>query len=321
MTDFEKFKADVDYGLSNTPKTMSPMYFYDERGSELFVEIMNLPEYYLTRAELDIFTHRSAELVELFNIDKNEFVELIELGSGDGTKIKKLLTAMIDREHLFGYFPIDISLSSLKALEKMLTSELPGVEIKTQHGNYFEKLSSLKNRKHKKIIFFLGSNLGNQDDHQAAEFIGLLSENLHPGDLLVLGLDLIKSEDIVLPAYDDKQGVTRKFNLNLLTRINRELDADFDLSNFAHVPEYSSKTGIAVSYLESFVDQTVTIKQIGKSYYFEKNERLCTEISRKYSDEMLSKLIAKTDFKVIGKLLDCNQYFADYVLQKKPAAE
>lgn len=314
MTFLDQFMGDVDFGLSSSPKSLSSKYFYDKRGSELFVEIMNLPEYYLTRSEMEIFTLQSNRLIELFDIQADHHVELIELGPGDGRKIIHLLRSMTDQRYDLSYFPVDISEDSLKQLETMLAKELPALSIRSHHGDYFDVLSSLKQRLHKKIVFFLGSNLGNYTDQHAADFIYQLGSNMHPGDVLVLGLDLKKPIDQVLPAYNDKQGVTREFNFNLLSRINRELGADFSLDAFAHRPDYCEQTGVASSHLESLADQQVSIDKLAKTFRFKKGEKIQLEISRKYSDEVVNTIIDKSDFHIIGKVLDEKKYFAEYVL-------
>ncbi|MFT4629713.1 MAG: L-histidine N-alpha-methyltransferase [Cryomorphaceae bacterium] len=314
MTFLDQFMIDVDLGLSGSPKSLSSKYFYDKRGSELFVEIMNLPEYYLSRSEMEIFTLQSDRLIELFEIQTDHHVELIELGPGDGRKILHLLLAMTEQKYDLSYFPVDISEDSLKQLEAMLAKELPALSVRSHHGDYFDVLSSLKQRLHKKIVFFLGSNLGNYPDQQAADFVYQLGSNMHPGDILVLGLDLKKPSEQVLPAYNDKDGVTRDFNFNLLSRINRELGANFSLDAFAHRPEYCEQTGVASSYLESLADQQVSIDKLAKTFQFQKGEKIQLEISRKYSDEVFNDIIAKSDFQIIGKVLDEKQYFAEYIL-------
>jgi L-histidine N-alpha-methyltransferase len=314
MTFLDQFLEDVDLGLSSSPKSLSSKYFYDKRGSELFVEIMNLPEYYLTRSEMEIFTFQSERLIELFDIQTDHHVELIELGPGDGRKILHLLVSLIEQKYDLSYFPVDISEDSLKQLETMLAKELPSLSISSHHGDYFNVLSSIKQRLHKKIVFFLGSNLGNYTDQQAADFIYQLGSNMHPGDVLVLGLDLKKPTKQVAPAYNDKQGVTREFNFNLLTRINRELGADFSLDAFAHRPDYCEQTGVASSHLESLANQQVNIDKLAKTFDFQKGEKIELEISRKYSDEVVRAIIDKSDFHIIGKVLDEKHYFAEYVL-------
>ncbi|MGB1040282.1 MAG: L-histidine N(alpha)-methyltransferase [Flavobacteriales bacterium] len=314
MTD--QFKKDVEEGLSSNPKLLSSKYFYDEIGDELFVEIMNMPEYYLTRSEFEIFSHKTQNLIDSFEIKKTEKFQLIELGAGDGTKTKELLKELIKQHYDFEYVPIDISQHTLDKLETSLSSELPQLKVNQKQGDYFEVLSSFKEGELKKIVLFLGSNIGNLTDNLSAKFLYQLGENLAKNDRLLLGVDLIKPREIVLPAYNDSQGITARFNLNLLTRINRELGGDFKLDFFKHSPEYTEKEGIAKSYMISTKKQTVEIKSIGKFFEFEKDEKIHTEISRKYNDEILTKILEKTDFSIKEKIQDSKGYFADYSLKR-----
>ena len=312
----ETFKKEVKQGLDNTPKTLPSKYFYNKIGDALFVEIMNLPEYYLTRSELDIFQNKTQDLISALQLKSDSYFELIELGAGDGLKTKKLLSALDNQQFKFDYLPIDISANALNLLKEDLSEVLPNVSVKTQAGDYFEVLASLKESNKPKVILFLGSNIGNMTDERAAKFIYNLGANLKPGDKLLLGVDLIKSEDIVLPAYNDNKGITAKFNLNLLHRINNELGGDFNLENFKHQPEYNEEEGIAKSFIVSTTQQTVHIKSIGASYHFEAGEKIHTEISRKYNDALIEQIIAETDFKLDTKIMDSKAYFADYILTR-----
>ncbi len=313
----EQFKADVDEGLSSQPKFLSSKYFYDKLGDDLFVQIMNLPEYYLTRAEMDIFQNQTDALIEAIHVKTDTNFELIELGAGDGTKTKKLLSRLLEKGYAFEYFPIDISQNALNQLEDSLKREMPQLNVNPQQGDYFNVLSSLKPNQKPKVILFLGSNIGNMIDERASAFIYQLGENVHTGDKLVLGVDLIKSEEIVLPAYNDASGVTRAFNLNILKRINDQLGANFILEQFDHAPEYSEETGIAKSYIMSLADQVVHIESLDTSYDFKAGEKIQTEISRKYNDDILANILKLTDFKIIEKLSDRNGYFADYIIEKQ----
>ncbi len=313
----EQFMDDVDFGLSQQQKSLPSKYFYNKEGDALFVKIMHLPEYYLTRSELEVFQTKSTELLNILKLSKENYFELIELGAGDGLKTKELLKVLIDENYSFGYLPVDISKNALDNLEKTLKKELPKVSVKQKQGDYFEVLDAIKNSEHQKIVLFLGSNIGNMNDEIAADFIYKLGKSFKPNDKLLLGVDLIKPKSIVLPAYNDKEGVTADFNLNLLKRINKELEADFDLKNFSHAPEYSEETGVAKSYLQSDVAQNVTIKKLNKSFAFEAGEKIFTEISRKYNDEIIENIISKTDFEVSGKLTDDKGYFANYILTRE----
>jgi L-histidine Nalpha-methyltransferase len=312
----ETFMSEVEYGLESSPKTLPSKYFYDKKGDALFVEIMNLPEYYLTRCELDIFQNKTPELIEGLGLKPDSYFELIELGAGDGTKTKELLRSLDSQNYAFDYFPIDISSNALNLLKKDLSKELPNVSVQTKQGDYFTVLASLKDSKKSKIVLFLGSNIGNMTDDLAAEFIYNLGANLQSGDKLLLGVDLIKSKEIVLPAYDDNKGITARFNHNLLDRINNELDGDFNLNAFKHQPKYDENEGIAKSFIVSTTNQTVEIKAIGKKYNFTEGEKIHTEISRKYNDVLIQKIISNTDFNLETKILDSKGYFADYILNR-----
>lgn len=309
----EKFKQEVDAGLRMTPKQLPSKYFYDKKGDALFVEIMKLPEYYLTRAEHDIFKNRTEDLIQLLGFGPDDFLELIELGAGDGTKTLELLRALCEEDYPFEYCPVDFSQNALELLEADLKSKCPKLQINPLRGEYFEVLKNFNGSHHKKVVLFLGSNIGNLRDDRASVFLHELDQTLNVGDRLLLGVDLIKSEEVVLPAYNDSKGVTREFNLNLLRRINRELEADFNLEGFEHRPEYDESTGIAASYLESTQKQNVRIN--GSVYSFEKGERILTEISRKYNEDILTHILEPTRFRIVDKIMDKNNLFADYVLE------
>ncbi len=312
----EQFLKDVDEGLRSDPKTLPSKYFYDKIGDELFVQIMNMPEYYVTNAEHEIFNDQNKQLIRELNIKEDTYFELIELGAGDGMKTKELLKELHAEDYKFDYLPVDISKNALTSLKKSLNKELPHIHVVPKHGDYFEILESIKNSHHPKILLFLGSNIGNLSDEQAAHFIYNLGANLEAGDKLILGVDLIKSEAIVGPAYDDPAGITKKFNLNLLNRINNELGGNFDIDAFLHKPEYTEKEGIAKSFIESTKKQTVRINGNENTYVFKKGEKIKTEISRKYNDKIVNHIIKNTDFKITGKLSDSKNYFSDYILTR-----
>ena len=311
-----QFRKDVDHGLSQPQKQLSSKYFYDQKGDDLFMQIMAMPEYYLTRAEQEIFELQTDKMIKSFDLNKAQPFELIELGAGDGTKTKYLLHALLTDGYQFDYLPVDISSNVLTHLTGSLKEELPELSVKPQHGDYFEILSQIKNDQLPKVVLFLGSNIGNLIDHQAAQFIYDLGANLKPDDKLLIGVDKIKPVEIVLPAYNDKAGITRQFNLNLLHRINVELGGDFVIDNFEHTPEYTQEEGIARSFLRSKVDQIVRVASIGKSYEFYAGEKIHMEISRKYTTEIIQEILNDTDFAIIEVLTDSQNYFSDYILQR-----
>ena len=310
-----QFLDSVKEGLSQSEKCLSSRYFYDDRGSELFAQIMELPEYYLTRSEMQIFTEQSNLICRSLDI-KADRLEVVELGAGDGSKTQHFLKQLLKSDAQITYRPIDISSGALNSLKHKMHTALPDLSIQILCGDYFEKLEQLQETVQQKLVLFIGSNLGNLDDTQAQAFIQRLSDTLNPGDYLLLGLDMIKSDSVVLPAYSDAAGITAEFNLNLLRRINRELDADFDLGNFKHVAEYQESNGYAKSYLQSLKLQTVTLGSSGDRFIFVEGEKIHTEISRKYSDELLAELIQGCQLTLEQKFTDSKGYFADYLLKK-----
>lgn len=316
MTKNDTFLKDIKAGLSKNPKYISSHYFYDKAGDELFQQIMEMPEYYLTDAELEIFSGQSADLIKSFNISEDEEFELIELGAGDGKKTQHLLKTLLDKKFNFKYIPVDISQNSLTVITERMEHLFPDLEIDAKQGDYFQVLDELFSSDKPKVILFIGSNLGNMEDETAKRFLNKISSHLKENEKLLLGVDLIKSRGIVLPAYNDAAGITRDFNLNLLKRINFELEADFDLENFDHAPEYTEKEGIAKSFLKSKRKQTVFIKELNESFDFAENELIHTEISRKYNDEILQQLLQDSNLKISHKFLDSKKYFADYILTK-----
>lgn len=310
-----RFKRDVLNGLKASPKELQPKYFYDEVGTELFRKIMKLPEYYLTDCELDIFQHKTAQLAKLITQHNEEF-DLIELGSGDGFKSKHLLDYLFHSKTNFTYMPIDISKSALEYLSESLNDQLPGMEIQSFQGEYVEMLAEVcYSSKRRKVVLFLGANIGNMELPQANEFCGELQSLLSPKDLLLVGFDLKKDPKKVLAAYNDTSGITSQFNLNLLERINRELDADFVVDQFEHYPVYDPISGACRSFLVSLNQQQVCIGE--NQIHFQKNEVIQMEISQKYDLNGICDLAAKTGFKTVGMIADSNGWFVDAIWEKR----
>ncbi len=309
----EIFANDVDAGLSASIKSLPSKYFYDSRGDEIFVKIMNMPEYYLTDAELEIFNCQTNDLIQSFGMNGEHF-EVIELGAGDGLKVINLLKKL--NGFNFTYAPIDISVNAIKKLQKRLLYAIPWLDFDGKQGEYFDVLDSLKDVG-KKVILFLGSNIGNLSDAQAHNFMLKISESMERHDKLLIGFDLIKPPQIIAKAYDDPHGYTRDFNMNLLVRINRELGGDFNINHFRHVPVYDEVRGLALSYIESLDDQTVSLSATGKSYHFKKNERIHTEISRKYNMKIINKIAQDTGLIVKETFFDDRKYFIDVLFEKE----
>lgn len=312
----KRFEKDVINGLTAHPKYLPSKYFYDKKGDALFQQIMKLPEYYLTDAELEIFKTKAADIVAALDLSKGIRFELIELGAGDGLKTKALLRYLLSEGYSFDYIPIDISQNALDKLSSLLNKDLPQLSVRPKQGMYFDVLKSIGQSTKPKVVLFLGSNLGNMPDETATVFMQGLSTSLNKNDKVFVGLDLIKPKEIVLPAYNDSKGVTAAFNLNLLDRINAELGGDFNKNQFRHCPEYNEKTGITKSFLKSKTEQLVHLKSANVSFSFKAEEKIFMEISRKYSDQILQEILEPSYFSIREKLLDSRKYFADYVLVK-----
>jgi dimethylhistidine N-methyltransferase len=232
--DTNQFAADVLAGLSAQPKQLSSKYFYDDEGSRLFQEIMKLPEYYLTACELEIFRGQANEIFRSFANGSNAF-DVIELGAGDGTKTAVLIDLFLKQNADISYSPIDISQVALDTLTGKFSNLFPSLKMRPRQGDYFQILRSLGNGGgRRKVLLFLGSNIGNFTRDQSVTFFRDLHAAMIPNDLLFIGFDLAKDPHVIARAYDDSQGVTAAFNLNLLTRKNRELGGSFDLTKWAH---------------------------------------------------------------------------------------
>lgn len=306
-----KFEMEVLDGLKSIPKKLQPKYFYDETGTALFRRIMELPEYYLTDCELDIFKNKTGELAKLITQDKSPF-DLIELGAGDGFKSKYLLDYLYHGSADFTYMPVDISKSILSYLCHSLDSKFSDLEVKCFEGEYLEMLSrACSSSDRRKVVLFLGANIGNMEKGEAEEFCSQLRDLLSPGDIMLIGFDLKNNPKKVLAAYNDTSGVTSKFNLNLLQRINRELLANFVVDQFEHYPMYDPVSGSCRSFLVSLRDQQVNIGE--ETIYFDKNEFIQMEISQKYNTMEIQRLAESTGFKTLGMVMDSNQWFVDAI--------
>lgn len=308
------FYNEVIDGLRAENKYLSSKYFYDEAGDKLFQQIMACPEYYPTRCEMEIMQHQSGEMASLFTTYSPSF-DLIELGPGDATKSWFLLRELQKKQAAFTYYPIDISANVIGWLEDKLPVTLPGIRLHGLNGEYLEKMQQVNSLSpNPKIVLFMGANIGNMTIPQATHFCRQLHDNMQPGDLLFIGFDLKKHPRIILDAYNDRQGFTRAFNLNLLTRINRELGADFNTELFEHYPVYDPGTGACKSYLISLKEQEVHIGD--KTIVFRENEPLHMEISQKYSLAETENMAAQSGFEPVHTFLDAKRWFADVLWQR-----
>ncbi len=297
-SDLNAFAKDARAGLAANPKYLYPKYFYDDLGSKLFEAICLLPEYYLTRAEREILSNHADAIVESIEGP----ARLIELGSGSADKTRYLIEALLKKQGELRYLPIDISDASLEASSAELLKVYPQLRITAYASDYFTALNAtgeaslVEKIGNRTIALFLGSNIGNFNPEEAQAFFRAVRLVLWPGDALLVGADLKKSPDIILPAYDDPLGVTATFNLNLLARINRELGGDFDIKKFAHRAIYNEELGRVEIYIVSLAAQRVRIRDIDLEASFEEGEMIHTENSYKFDLDQLAELARESGF-------------------------
>ncbi len=307
----ERFAHDVLEGLSQNPKRTLPVYFYDDRGSALYQRITETPEYYLTRCEMSILGTHGAALAGSF---PGRPFNLVDLGSGDGSKAVVLLKSLLDREAAFTYIPVDISVEAMRQLTGGLQREFAGTELVTDGmvADYFDAVGSLKRGDGRPIVaLFLGSNIGNMGPTESRAFLRRLRGALSEGDRLLIGFDLKKEPAVIQRAYNDAAGITREFNLNLLDRMNRELGADFDRNGFVYTSYYDVPRGAVESWLVSTRPQEVFIGALQRGFSFVEWEGLHTEYSYKYSRADIRRLAEDTGFVIEGEFTDGEGAFVD----------
>jgi len=306
-----QFLSDVLKGLQSSPKYLFSKYFYDKKGDELFQKIMASDEYYLTDAEMEIFSKQTIPIAD--SVLKNDAVlDVIEFGAGDASKSTYLLKELVKRNAINTYFPIDISKNIIRFLEKELPKQVPQLNIHGLNGEYFEMLAHPNNFSTKrKLVLFLGANIGNFTSDEMPLFCKKLQNHLSNGDLVLIGFDLKKNPKKILAAYNDREGLTKKFNFNLLTRINNELNAGFDVKNFDHYAMYDPDRGECKSYLVSLSKQKVRVAN--ELIDFEQNETIFMEISQKYSLSQINETACQCGFKPVAYFMDSQKYFMDVV--------
>ena len=312
-TKIEKsFAEEISYTLSQNSKFINPKFFYDRKGSDLFESICSLPEYYPTKTEISILKKLKHDLSSY--LDEN--MNLVELGSGSSVKTRLLLDIFTTLQTKTEYFPIDISEILTESSEQLLkdydTLHITGI-IDTYEGG----LEFLKNYDdNKNLIIFLGSSFGNFTPDDGKLFLEKIFSTMNSGDLFLIGLDLVKDKNILEAAYDDSQGITAKFNLNVLSRINDELDADFDINNFSHYSIYNETDQRIEMNLKSLVSQSVIIAKSNLSLNFNKDELIHTEYSHKYHASQIKKLLTDVGFTIKNIWLDDKKYFSLTLVSK-----
>lgn len=309
--DANAFANDVRAGLARQAKSLPPKYFYDELGSRLFEAICWLPEYYLTRAESEILQTNAVEIVSSIEGP----VRLLELGSGSAEKTRYLIEALLAKQPQLHFLPVDISDSSLELASQRLLRLYPGLRITAFAADYFTALQALAERVQRDsdcrtVAVFLGSNIGNFSRDESREFLRAVRRLLRPGDALLLGADLKKSPEVLIPAYDDALGVTAAFNLNLLARINRELDGNFDVKKFQHSAVYNDEVGRIEIHLVSREPQIVHIRALDLEVSFDKGETIRTENSYKFDRDLLALFARETGFLLAKTWLDRAHLFS-----------
>lgn len=306
---------DVLKGFSAQEKYIPSKYFYDDEGSRLFQKIMEMPEYYLTRSEMEILSVQSADIASALQFE--EPYNIVELGAGDAQKTQELLKYLVQQQVDFTYIPIDISGEAMQQLQQKLNTSLPGLQVQPEVGDYFSILKGMNFSGRSNLFLFLGGNIGNYEPDDAKVLLGMLYSHMQPGDKLLIGFDLQKNPIVIRTAYDDPYGVTRAFNLNLLHRINRELEADLVVDQFDFYCFYNPFNGEVRSALVSLVEQEVTVGALNKTFYFGPNEIIRTELSKKYTLTEIESLAQACGYKVEKHFYDHNHYFTDSLWRKE----
>ncbi len=297
-----EFAADVVAGLTDRPKHLSPKYFYDERGSELFEEIKALPEYYPTRTEIAILRDNAAAIAR--HCPDN--AALIEFGTGSMAKARLILEAAAN---LTGYVPVDISAAFLAREAEQLRHDLPNLKILPVAADFTQAFDLPAGmRGCPRVGFFPGSTIGNFEPHEAARFLHHAAQLLGPDASLIIGVDLVKDVEVLRAAYNDSAGVTAEFNLNILHRINRELGADIDVGTFRHCAFYNRDRHRIEMHLASRISQKLRV--CGHAIEFRRGETVHTESSYKYTPDSFQCLVAGAGWRAAETWLDANRYFS-----------
>jgi len=300
----KRFADTVKTGLTSKHKFLLPQYFYDQKGSKLFEQISELPEYYLTRIETSILKAASDEIANICNEEI-----LVELGSGNSRKTRIILDALLARHHSLQYLPIDVSYEMLKDSSEALLKKYQNLSITGVVAEYDKGMAAIKKGiSSRKLVIFLGSSLGNFGPIEAKKFIRMIRNCMQEQDMFLIGLDMHKDSSILNAAYNDPRGVTARFNLNILTRINRELGGDFEPSKFEHRAFYNESEKRVEMHLVSNVEQQVNIATIGETVSFKEGETIHTENSYKFTAEQIESMSEDT-FQIVKTWTDKKKWY------------
>jgi L-histidine Nalpha-methyltransferase len=309
----ERVASVVRQGLGCRPKRLPAWLFYDCAGSKLFDAITRLPEYYLTRTERGIFQQASEQILERASSGRR--LRIAELGAGSADKTRLLLQAAVNRQRSVLYEPVDVSASALDLAKRRIEREIPGVAVAPRVMDYTDgddhkfHLGPM-DEDESRLVLYIGSSIGNFEPHQAARLLRRVRAGLEIGDSILLGIDLVKDETTLLAAYDDAAGVTAAFNKNVLVRLNRELDADFDVDSFAHRAVWNKAASRMEMHLESRIAQRVNFNALDFAVEFAAGETIHTENSYKYRPGQVEALLADTGFRAEATFADPRGWFA-----------
>jgi len=306
------FAQELSISIRQKQKAINPKFFYDQKGSQLFEKICVLPEYYLTRTEISILKQIDGKLQSY--LDGN--FRLVELGSGSSQKTRLLIDMLTRLQKHVEYFPIDIS-KILKTSSIALQSDYKKLHITGIIDNYENGLEFVKNYDGmKNLIIFLGSSFGNFDPENGIKFLQKINSSMKKGDLFLVGLDLVKDKDVLCQAYNDSQGITAQFNLNVLSRINSELGGNFDTSKFVHHVVYNENQNKIELYLRSLSKQTVEIPNADLMLEIDEDELIHTENSHKYTISQIKQMFTITGYQIKDMWNDDNRYYSLVLLSK-----
>ncbi|HLW55661.1 MAG TPA: L-histidine N(alpha)-methyltransferase [Candidatus Angelobacter sp.] len=294
-------------GLSAGRKHLPPKLFYDARGSELFEQITQLPEYYLTRTERGILQQSAAGIVD----HAGSNLTLVEMGAGSASKTRLLIDAILRRQLRLSFHPVDVSPAALRDAVSGLNGDYPNLLVSPLVADYSRQMPNLKQLSGRKLVLFIGSTIGNFSPREAVEFLARLRKSLGRNDALLLGFDMRKDKDTLHAAYNDAQGVTDAFNKNLLARINRELGGQFNLDSFRHVAFWNPRFSRIEMHLESRTAQTVLVRDLGQSFDFAQDERIHTENSYKFSKAAISRMLRESGLRLVRTWTDSRGWFSE----------
>jgi L-histidine N-alpha-methyltransferase len=292
-------------GLGATPKWLPAKLFYDEVGSALFEQITELPEYYLTRTERAILESYAGEIL----VAAGPSLTMVELGAGTATKTCILIEELLRRQSRVLFYPIDVSPSALQEAVTQLGRQFSQLRVNPIIADYTGGVEALNRISGRKLVLYIGSSIGNFEPDASVRILRRIRRTLRAGDALLLGADFAKSAKILIPAYDDPQGVTAAFNKNILARLNRELDANFDLDTFRHIALWSRRCSRMEMYLESTIAQQVFLPMLDMDIAFAEGERIHTENSYKYTPEMIETILRESGFKLEQSWQDRKKWF------------